>query len=239
MDINNVPLTPIKPLLDEELNTLEAGDIFIIRGSRYTCTWITRHETGFVLQWSGKNSRGVHYVFSRVARWDVTRIIKAADIKTRKRATYPFQSTKAMPEFQSELARAEVKDCTVRALTLAMSLPYEEAHRLLQVHTGRKANRGSHFSLIERHVVNGCKLVHQKTPYGWKFDPQHPEKRQRRSGMTIQQFLAQTNLPERCIVGIKGHVAAVINGVWHDTYRPGARSILTGYWTIEKVENNA
>lgn len=108
------------------------------------------------------------------------------------------------PEIPSERAKYnECRDCAVRATSVALGIPYHEAHARLK-ELGRKNRRG-------------CKF--------WKMAPQLGlELREDLSCMTLAKALPDM-ASGRFVVRISGHVFAVIDGVVIDmqTPKPGCR----------------
>lgn len=108
----------------------------------------------------------------------------------------------------------EANDCTVYALAVCAGIPYADAHAFL-ASRGRKDGKG--MRMWEYHLSNYAG-VHGKfvpvtsrireaiNPSAWDH-------------ITVGQVLKSSLLPKRCIIGIKGHVFAVIDGMVYETTR--------------------
>jgi hypothetical protein len=115
--------------------------------------------------------------------------------------------------------RGQTGDCAVRALAIAAQLPYEhvyaDAKTLLP--KGHTFKRG-----VPKEIIN-----HLATKYGGSWIATM------RPGQGCKVHLKADELPQgRIVVRVTKHVAAVINGVLHDTYdcsRGGTRCVY-GYW---------
>lgn len=165
----------------------------------------------------------------------------AKRVKYRKQSKYPLKYVYSDFFEGSTKVRSENNDCTVRALAIAAEMPYDEAHQLLAVQCGRKDKHGASFiNLIGSNPSEGrvigdyfVKWHNVKTQY--TYNHSDPYARSRVSGTTVRQFVTGPDVPKRCVLSIQGHVMACINGVVHDTFNAGARSILQGYYSFEKV----
>ncbi len=109
----------------------------------------------------------------------------------------------------------EERDCTVRALSLAGNIQYENVHKAFEIN-GRKDR---HCVMIEPILHKVCKLLNLKA------------KQVKRSG-TLKKFINQ--FPKGNYFCIKrGHAFAVIDGVSHD--EDLMNSHIQGAWLITKI----
>lgn len=105
----------------------------------------------------------------------------------------------------------ERNDCTVRALTLATHLTYEQAHALMAKH-GRKNGHGAHVEPALRELGLGVKVDGR--------------------GATVARFAAGEARRGVWIVRVRGHVFAQIDGKQLDTHLNGARTRVLWAWRI-------
>lgn len=204
--------------------TMQTGDVFIIRGSRYTCTRTPEFTPDWsVLRFFGVDKKGAHWVFHSPA--SVERIIAKADVKTRKKSVYPFRYTQTMFN-DSVIAQTEKNDCTVRSLAIAADIDYYTAY-FICADKGRKPKKGFPFRSCNNMVVGNYKMVFNRVA----IDYSGP----RRKGKTLRQLIKSGELPKRAIVFMAGHVAAVVDGILYDTFKPGARTVIEGYYALESV----
>ena len=104
----------------------------------------------------------------------------------------------------------ESKDCTVRALCNCLGVSYRTAHAIMQKHAGRKPNSGPQWNLYTNTMLS---LGFKGTAYGSGATAKYLQASKGfkgRAGITIAKLLP--TLPERAIIGIRGHVFAVVNG---------------------------
>lgn len=123
-------------------------------------------------------------------------------------------------------------DCVARAVAIAAELPYQQVYdRLAEGNaTQRRSSRSGPRSKSARNGVH----THRKwfkdymTELGFRWVPTMVIG----SGCTVH--LRDGELPPgRLVVSVSRHMAAVIDGVLHDTYdctRDGTRCVY-GYWT--------
>ena len=123
------------------------------------------------------------------------------------------------PAFQyiSRGDTTEHNDCTVRALSAAAQVPYEQAHAAL-ARAGRVNGRGVKFWAIQNAYSEfGGKWV------AFNFEAKLP---------TLAHFTSA--LPSRrCVVLIRGHALALVDGVQLDLAPSGARFRVQGYWKFD------
>lgn len=129
--------------------------------------------------------------------------------------------------------RGDTGDCVVRAIAIATCIPYQEVYDSINVLakderiTKRNKHRSSARTGVGRRTYDKYLEGH-----GWAW----------RATMLIgsgcKVHLRADELPPgRLIVRVSGHVAAVIDGVLHDTYdhsRGGTRCVY-GYWSKPHV----
>lgn len=120
--------------------------------------------------------------------------------------------------------RGDAGDCVTRAITIATGLPYREVYERMalgQVARGkpRSARNGIHPTVYKRFLEDDL---------GWDWNPMMG------IGTGCQVHLRADELPAgRIIVRLSKHLAAVVDGVLHDTHdcsRDGTRCVY-GYWT--------
>lgn len=105
----------------------------------------------------------------------------------------------------------ESLDCSVRAYAVATQTPYNKSHRLFKDH-GRKKRHTTRHS-VTRAVLQDYPLDRPKTR------------------QTVNQFIKL--YPQgRYIIGIRGHMFALIDGVVHDNQKPRFKAIVQKYWKI-------
>lgn len=120
-------------------------------------------------------------------------------------------------------------DCVTRAIAIATQTPYQEVYEALAVHCQQER-------LIKRRRPSPRQGVFKAAyrPYleakGWHWVPTM------KIGTGCRVHLRTEELPSgRLIVRLSGHLAAIIDGVVHDTYREdrnGTRCVY-GYWKQE------
>lgn len=104
-------------------------------------------------------------------------------------------------------------DCTVHALAVAAGISYARAHAFLRSR-GRRDRCGMrmwsyHFGNYAGSNGKFVPITSQiKMQLVYAFDPRW---------VTVGKVLRSGLLPPRCVLGVRGHVFAVINGVVEDT----------------------
>ena len=104
----------------------------------------------------------------------------------------------------------ESKDCTVRALSNCLGVSYKAAHAIMAKHAGRKPNSGPQWN---RYSDTMLSLGFKGVAYGSGATAKYLQSSKgfkSKKGITIAKLLPL--LPERAVVGIRGHVFAVVNG---------------------------
>lgn len=128
----------------------------------------------------------------------------------------------------------ETRDCTVRALSNAGSIPYDQAHALLKKH-GRKDRRGAFFSTMLK-AYNEADFVldsvHGTT--GSARSAARIAMRQASEGISLAKLLPKLAFGEY-IVNTTGHAVAVVNGKIIDTFdNPAGKRVIAVFKKIEK-----
>lgn len=128
----------------------------------------------------------------------------------------------------------ETRDCTVRALSNAGGLHYDQAHALLKKY-GRKDRRGAYFStMLGAYTEAGFVLdaVHGTT--GAARSAARIAKRQAQDGITLAKLLPKLAFGEY-IINTTGHAVAVVNGKIIDTFdNPAGKRVVAVFKKIEK-----
>lgn len=124
--------------------------------------------------------------------------------------------------------RGHARDCTCRAIAIAMQRPYREVYDELtrRAKSARRRRNGrTHGSA--RTGVSTAIINAYFADAGWIFVPTMT------IGSGCRVHLAAGELPAgRLVARVSGHLAAVIDGTLHDTYdsgRGGTRCVY-GYW---------
>lgn len=127
---------------------------------------------------------------------------------------------------RSQYFEAEhVGDCACRAIAIATERDYKQVYSELarmQKAQGRKrsARNGVTIDNVRKYMEN----------HGWRWVPTM------KVGQGCKVHMRKYELPSgRIVCRLSGHVAAVIDGVLHDTYdctREGTRCVY-GYWTMD------
>ncbi len=108
----------------------------------------------------------------------------------------------------------ESNDCTVRATSLAVNLPYNVAHKIFKLH-GRKDRQGVTLATLIAVLID-------VTKNNMQIVASHAIRRE-----TLASFI-KTHPKGRYVVIKRGHAFAVIDGVAHDAHSSccGSRSIV-------------
>lgn len=108
----------------------------------------------------------------------------------------------------------ESNDCTVRATSLAMNLPYDVIHKAFALH-GRRTGKGVT-------IITLMGVLTDLTDRKMQVVANHSIRKQ-----TLGSFI-KTHPKGRFVVVKRGHAFAVIDGVAHDAHSSccGARSIV-------------
>lgn len=128
----------------------------------------------------------------------------------------------------------ERNDCTVRALVEATGISYADAHAYM-ARNGRKNGRGAKFieCVYELFCMNGVKLKYHATHCQVRYNVSEDKIIKIWNGpRTLGQFLATADINKKYIANLHGHVVAVVNKKMADSFQPGMRSLLGGYWEV-------
>jgi len=123
-----------------------------------------------------------------------------------------------------------VGDCVVRSISIATGKPYKEVYKSL--FNLNKENNKCNKDNSPRNGNTSMETIKQYlSKIGWKWVPTMG------IGTGCKVHLNKTELPsDRIIVRVSKHLAAVINGILHDTYdcsRNGTRCVY-GYFIEDK-----
>ena len=143
----------------------------------------------------------------------------------------------AIPFVQNDGGRADAGfkgqtgDCSTRAIAIATGKPYREVYDALTAlaKTKRRSKRHPNGHGAARTGVSRNVIRQYMESIGWHWTPTM----QIGSGCTVH--LRADQLPSgRLVCSVSRHLAAVIDGVLHDTFdcsRDGARCVY-GYWSL-------
>lgn len=127
----------------------------------------------------------------------------------------------------------ETRDCTVRALSNASEMPYDQAHALLKKH-GRKDRRGAFFSTMLK-AYNEAGFVLDSV-HGTTHSARYAaliSKRKAQEGITLANILPKLAFGEY-IVNTTGHAVAVVNGKIIDTFdNPAGKRVVAVFKKID------
>jgi hypothetical protein len=125
--------------------------------------------------------------------------------------------------------KGEAGDCVTRAISIATGRPYQEVYdalnRLAQLERAGKRKRGKSSS---RTGVYKNTIRRYMESIGWKWTPTM------QIGSGCRVHLRADELPSgRLVVSLSRHMAAVVDGVVHDTGDPsrGGTRCVYGYFT--------
>jgi hypothetical protein len=128
----------------------------------------------------------------------------------------------------------ETRDCTVRALSNASGMHYDQAHELLKKH-GRKNRCGAFFgTMLKAYGEAGFVLdsVHGTT--GAARYAARITRREACEGITLARILPKLAFGEY-IVNTTGHAVAVVNGKIIDTFdNPAGKRVVAVFKKVEK-----
>ena len=128
----------------------------------------------------------------------------------------------------------ETRDCTVRALSNASGMHYDQAHELLKKH-GRKNRCGAFFGTLLK--AYGAADFVLESVHGTTGAARHAAriaKRQASDGITLAKMLPKLAFGEY-IVNTTGHAVAVVNGKIIDTFdNPAGKRVVAVFKKVEK-----
>lgn len=121
----------------------------------------------------------------------------------------------------------EYNDCTVKAISIAFSVPYAEAHEVLEKF-GRKPRKGPSWSIFERAVIHMCNR------YGLKLRKvNNPRQRTKRANkytaITVHKLLPHG----RHILAFRAHVGALVDGEVIDWTHDRRKAVTHIYSLVE------
>lgn len=124
--------------------------------------------------------------------------------------------------------KGEARDCVARAVAIATGQPYADVYRDLNELGRGRAQRGGRGKTAARTGVQKDDTRAYLASLGWRWHPTMAV------GAGCSVHLRADELPRgRIVVKLSRHVAAVVDGVIHDTHdcsRGGTRCVY-GYWT--------
>lgn len=133
------------------------------------------------------------------------------------KVSHPITRKKYAFVASNMLKEREKNDCTVRALAHAAEVSYDEAHAYL-ASCGRRPGKG----FVVHSAYNNSTLGGYRT------------KQLPADGMTFKELLDYKMLPERCILLVRRHVLAVIDGVVYDSFKIGSSRRVFTVWEFIK-----
>lgn len=119
---------------------------------------------------------------------------------------------------RSNYFKGETRDCVTRAIAIADERDYKKVYNELFELAGKSPRNGVQKKIYHKYLLN----------HGWQW------KACMHIGSGCKVHLIPDELPKgRLIVRLSRHIAAVINGVLHDTYdctRNGTRCVYGYYY---------
>ncbi len=136
--------------------------------------------------------------------------------------------------YRGATSTGETRDCTVRALSNASGMHYDQAHELLKKH-GRKNRRGAFFSTMLKAYAEADFVL--ESVHGTTNNARHAAriaKREASEGITLAKILPKLGFGEY-IVNVTGHAVAVVNGKLIDTFdNPAGKRVVAVFKKIDK-----
>jgi hypothetical protein len=128
----------------------------------------------------------------------------------------------------------ETRDCTVRALSNASGMHYDQAHELLKKH-GRKNRCGAFFSTMLKAYGEADFVLESVHGTTWSAkQAARIAKREASDGITLAKILPKLAFGEY-IVNTTGHAVAIVNGRIIDTFdNPSNKRVVAVFKKIEK-----
>ena len=127
--------------------------------------------------------------------------------------------------------RGNTGDCVTRAVAIATGLPYSVVYPALNAVATTERPRAGKRRSSARTGIHRATIYRYLTSLGWEWHPTM------RIGQGCRVHLRAEELPPgRLIVQLSRHVAAVVDGIVHDTHDPsrGGTRCVYGYWTQEQ-----
>ena len=109
-------------------------------------------------------------------------------------------------------------DCAVRAVAIAMDIPYAKAHALLRAH-GRKLKQRTAVFIISNVVTEHCPTAERRYYRPFK--------------LTVANF-AKLNAKGRYVLFIRGHFFAIVDGTVH-SFKSHATARVIWAWEIKSA----
>lgn len=126
--------------------------------------------------------------------------------------------------------KQESNDCTVRALAIALGMPYDEAHGFCEK-LGRVRHKGWEFTDLLRKAEKAKTLVLGHSVQWVSLPAAAGQKR-----TDAYKLLSSGALDgKRAIAREAHHVWGVRDGIGHDTHMPYAGRCVYGYWLFTPV----
>ena len=113
----------------------------------------------------------------------------------------------------------ERANCTVVATAVVLGVPNIQAHRSLEL-LGRKKGKGFHFEAVATYYNMKC-LTHEPPDFGPGVCTVSPK--------TLRDWLPDLQ-QGRYVVGVKGHVFAVVDGIIYDGFSKGLGQLVRKLW---------
>jgi hypothetical protein len=137
---------------------------------------------------------------------------------------------------ESQLASTERNDCVVRSISVAFSVPYEDAHKFVEQRFGRKFREGTKFFGTRMNTIASSEKKIFDTEFkslgNLKYEVTIKGKTKKR-WMTVGTFVKQ-NPVGTFIILVKGHAFSVIDGHvignYQDSTKPKRR--IYNVWEI-------
>lgn len=132
--------------------------------------------------------------------------------------------------------RGQARDCVVRAITIATEQPYQDVYDALFALNHQRRNRGARRKTSPRDGNTHKQTIRKyMESLGWRWVPTM------HVGSGCRVHLRRDELPTgRLVVSLSRHLAAVVDGVIHDTHDPsrnGTRCVY-GYFTARAEGKN-
>lgn len=144
-----------------------------------------------------------------------------------------MQDRKVQAVARGNTSAGETRDCTVRALSNAGNLPYDQAHALLKKH-GRKDRCGAFFTTMLKAYGEANFVL--ESVHGTTRAARYAAciaNRQASEGITLAKMLPKLGFGEY-IVNTTGHAVAVVNGKIIDTFdNPAGKRVVALFKKVE------
>jgi hypothetical protein len=134
------------------------------------------------------------------------------------------------PIASGNISAVEKNDCTVRALSNASGLSYEDAHETMRVYAGRSAKRGSTVSKLTKayQCVGAKNITFSGKNRNW-YAKNVEQSSITDKGLTLKTFIANNPIG-RFVVVVTGHAVCVADGQLVDTtWVAGGKHVIATY----------